>query len=152
MLVWGMRRLLRIMRPPPPITVAGAGAESGLSSEPDAKVLHSGLAAALQVLTGERDPGNAVVRAWQGLQDAAAAAGLDRRPAETTSEFTARILYRSRNSAGPIEILLSLYQRVRFGDHSPDAREIAAAGEALAALIELWRTDLPERRPARRAR
>jgi hypothetical protein len=152
MLVWVVRRILRIMRPPPAITVAGVGSDSGAAGEPDAKKLQSGLAAALQVLTSERDPGNAVVRAWQGLQDAAAAAGLDRRPAETTSEFTARILYRSRQSAGAIDVLQSLYQRVRFGDHFPDAGEIAAARDSLAALVELWRTDLPERRRRRVAR
>ena len=147
------RWILRITRPSPTITVAGAGADSGVPREPDAQVLQTGLAAALQVLTYHRDPGNAVVRAWQGLEDAAAAAGLDRRPAETASEFTARILYRSRDSAAPIDVLLSLYQRVRFGDHSPDAGEIDAARDSLATLVELWRTDLPERRrPARVAR
>jgi hypothetical protein len=92
------------------------------------------------------------VRAWQGLEDAAAAAGVTRRPAETTSEFTARILYRSRDSAEPIDVLLALYQRVRFGGHSPDASEIVAARDSLAALVDLWRTDLPERRPATVAR
>jgi hypothetical protein len=147
-----VRWVLRIARPPSAITVAGTGADSRVSGEPDAKKLRSGLAAALQVLTSERDPGNGVVLAWQGLQDAAAAAGIDRRPAETTSEFTARILYRSRNSAEPIDVLLSLYQRVRFGDHAPDAGEIAAARDSLAALVELWRTDLPERRQRRAAR
>ena len=152
LIVWALRWIVRVTRPPPPITLAAAGADSGVGSEPHAKVVRSGLAAALEIFTSERDPGNAVVRAWQGLEDAAAGAGLHRRPAETTSEFTARILYRSRNSAEPIDVLLSLYQRVRFGDHSPDAGEIAAARRSLAALVELWRTDLPERRPTRALR
>lgn len=144
--------IVRIIQPAPATTVTGAGADSAVAGEPDAQIVQSGLAAALQVLASERDPGNAIVRAWQGLQDAAAAAGLDRRPAETTSEFTARILYRSRRSAEPIDVLLSLYQRVRFRDHFPDVGDIAAARHSLAALVELWQTDLPERRPTTRAR
>jgi hypothetical protein len=152
LLVWLVRWVLRVTRPPAAITVAGVGADSRAPGEPDAQVLQSGLAAALQILISARDPGNGVVRAWQGLQDAAAAAGLERRPAETASEFTARILYRSRNSAEPIDRLLSLYQRVRFGDHSPGPGEIASAHDSLAVLVELWRTDLPERRPTRAVR
>jgi hypothetical protein len=150
-LVWVMRRILRNTRSSPAITLTGMGAD-GVPREPDAQTVHSGLAAALQTLTSERDPGNAVVRAWQDLQDAAAAAGLDRRPAETTSEFTARILYRSRNSAEPIDLLQSLYQRVRFGDHSPDAGEIASARDSLRALVEIWQADLPDRHPTGRPR
>jgi hypothetical protein len=151
-LIWVMRWIRRHTRPSPAITLTGMGADGGVPREPDAQIVHSGLAAALQTLTSGRDPGNAVVQAWQGLQDAAAAAGLNRRSAETTSEFTARILYRSRNSAAPIDVLQSLYQRVRFGDHSPDAGEIASARDSLSALIELWQTDLPDRRPTERPR
>ena len=151
-LIWVMRRILRNIRPSPVITLTGLGADASVPRESDARIVHSGLAAALQILTSERDPGDAVVRAWQGLQDAAAAAGLNRRPAETTSEFTARILYRSRNSAEPIDMLQSLYQRVRFGDHHPDAGEIASARDSLSALVELWQTDLPDRHPTKAPR
>jgi hypothetical protein len=149
-LIWIVWVLLRNTRASAAITLTGLGADASVPRESDARIVHSGLAAALQILTSERKPGDAVVRAWQGLQDAAAAAGLNRRPAETTSEFTARILYRSRNSAEPIEMLQSLYQRVRFGDHHPDAGEIASARDALYALVELWRIDLPDRHPTQR--
>lgn len=142
-----------ITRRAPAISVVRTGADSGVTGEAEARILQSGLAAAIQILTSERNPGNAVVQAWQGLQDAAAAAGLSRRLAETASEFTARILYRSRGSAEPIAVLLSLYQRVRFGEHSPNADEIAAASDSFAILVDLWQADFPERRrPTKAAR
>ncbi len=152
-ILYGVVRWLRhLMRRAPAISVVRTGADAGAPSEADARVVRSGLAAALLILDSERSSTDAVVLAWQGLQDAAAAAGLDRRPAETASEFTARILYRSRGSAEPIAVLLSLYQRVRFGHHAPDATEIAAARHSLATLVELWQADLPERRPKKLVR
>lgn len=141
--------LLRITRRPPAINVTALGADSGMPSEADAKIVKSGLAAALHIINSEQHAGNAVVRAWQGLEDAAATAGLQRRAAETASEFTARILYRSARSAESIAVLLSLYQRVRFGHHAPTAAEIAAARDSLATLVELWQADFPERKPTR---
>lgn len=122
------------------------------TTEADARVLATGLAAAIDVLGAERDVGNAVVKAWQGLEDAAATAGISRQPAETASEFTARILYRSQRSAAPIAVMLTLYQRVRFGEITPHADDIATAQDALATLKSLWDSDLPERRHQRRTR
>ena len=46
----------------------------------------------------------------------------------------------------------SLYQRVRFGHHSPTTDEIAAAADSLATLVELWQADFAERRPTRTVR
>jgi hypothetical protein len=148
-----IRHLIRYLtRRVPLVSVVGTSADSGAPSESDAKIVLSGLASALQILNSERNSSDAVVLAWQGLEDAAAEAGLKRRPAETASEFTVRILYRSRGSAEPITALLSLYQRVRFGHHSPTEAEIAAARSSLAVLLDLWQADFPERRSARAAR
>jgi hypothetical protein len=143
----GMRRLLQhLMRRAPATTVARTAAAAGAPVEANARILHSGLAAAIALLDSDRPPGNAVVQAWQSLEDAASAAGLARRPAETSSEFTARILYRSHRSAAPIAVLLSLYQRVRFGEHEPTPADTAAARDALTLLVSLWQSDMPERR------
>ncbi|MGV3710591.1 MAG: DUF4129 domain-containing protein [Gemmatimonas sp.] len=139
---WFMRRSRRV----PMVHVARIGTDSGVLTEADAKILQSSLAAAIALLSSDRDLSNAVIQAWQGLQDAASTAGLHRRPSETASEFTARILYRSRGSAEPIAVLLSLYQRVRFGGHVPHAGEIAAARQSLAVLVKLWEADFPRRR------
>jgi hypothetical protein len=140
------RWLLRLTRRTPVTTAARTGADTGITTDAEARILQSGLAAAIEILATDRDLGNAVVQAWQELQDAAATAGLHRRPAETASEFTARILYRSRRSGAPIAVLLALYQRVRFGEHLPTTDEITAARDSLAILVELWRADFPERR------
>jgi hypothetical protein len=129
-----------------PTTVPLGSDAAPLVAHADARVLTSGLVAALETLATERNPSDAVVRAWQGLEDAAAAAGLARRPSETASEFTARILYRSQRSAEPIATLLALYHRVRFGEHVPSAQDITDAQASLTVLTELWRADLPERR------
>lgn len=154
MLIAAARWISHLRRRAPTMNVARVGADSRTPSEEDARIVQSGLAAAIDILSseGERDPGNAIVRAWQGLQDAAATGGVHRRPAETATEFTARILYRSRASAAPIAVMLELYQRVRFGEHTPTAAEIATARQSLAILVELWRADFPERRAARAAR
>ena len=142
-----IRWIRHLTRRPPRTNAARIRTDSGVLSEADAQILKSGLAAAIERLSSsDRDLGNAVVQAWQGLEDAAAEAGLHRRPAETASEFTARILYRSRKSTEPIAVLLDLYQRVRFGEHTPDADEIATARHSLEVLVGLWQADFPERR------
>lgn len=145
-----VRRLLGLLRRRETwVTVVGTAADAPAPGEADANVVVSGLASALQVLNSERISSDAVVQAWQGLENAAAAAGLTRRPAETASEFTVRLLKRSRSLAEPVTLLLSLYQRVRFGHHAPTDTDIVAARSALGTLLELWRADLPERRGAR---
>ena len=146
------RWLHQLTRRVPAISVARTGVDSHLPREAEARILQSGFAAAIEILISERNPGNALVQAWQGLQDAAATAGLHRRCAETASEFTARILNRSRRSAQPISVLLSLYQRMRFGEHTPNVSEIAAVRDSLAVLVEIWRADFPERRWSRAVR
>lgn len=146
-LIWTIRWLWILSRRAPKRHVAQLRHDTLVLSEAGAQALQSGLAQAIQILSSEdRDLSNAVVQAWQGLQDAAATAGVHRRPAETASEFTARILYRSRGSAEPISVLLSLYQRVRFGEHTPSAAEIAAARNSLVTLVGLWQADFPKRR------
>lgn len=149
---FALRWLMQRRQPRVARTAIKFGADTDVVIEADARVLETGLAAAIAILTTTRDPGNAVIAAWQALEDAAALAGLTRRPSETTTEFTARILYRSRRSAAPISELLTLYQRVRFGEHQPTTHDINTAAEALTVLVDLWRTDLPERRQAKGAR
>ena len=146
-LLWAaLRWFERRRKPTRTRTVVQIGVEAEVAIEANAHVLETGLAAAISMFSTSRDPGNAVIQAWLALEGATAMAGLRRDPAETTSEFTARILYRSRRSAAPISELLALYQRVRFGDHQPSPQDIVAARSALTILVELWRADLPERR------
>jgi hypothetical protein len=82
-----------------------------------------------RLLTGA--PRNAVVQCWHRFELQAAAAGLARLPAETSSEFTLRMLDLVEADAGAVGRLSALYREARFSEHELDE---GARGEALAAL------------------
>ena len=104
----------------------------------DAPTVLRGIAAALGALDDDREPGDAVVRAWLGLQQAAEDAGLARSPAETPTEFTGRVLSRTGADRAALGTLLGLYLRARFGDDPISAEDAAAARQALQALAASW--------------
>jgi hypothetical protein len=107
--------------------------------EPEPEALLTGIELALRVLDEGRDPADAVVRAWLGLQETAAQAGVVRRPAESPTEFTARILTSALADDRAVRTLLKLYLQVRFGDHPVSSVEVEAARGALADLVASWR-------------
>jgi hypothetical protein len=106
--------------------------------EPDAPALRTGIELALQVLDEQRDPADAIVRAWLGLQETAAESGIVRRPAETPTEFTSRILSRAFADDRAVRTLLRLYLRTRFGDHPVTTEDVAAVRAALQELVRTW--------------
>ena len=117
----------------------GAVLDAGLEPEAaDAPTVLRGIAAALGALDEDREPGDAVVRAWLGLQQAAEDAGLTRSPAETPTEFTGRVLSRTGTDRAALRTLLGLYLRARFGDDVIAAADAVAAREALQALAASW--------------
>jgi hypothetical protein len=118
---------------------------------PSAPVLQRGFARAIDALDSEREPHDAIVKAWLGVQDAAAESGIRRRAAETPTEFTSRILARVPADARAVRTLLNAYLRVRFGDHPVTVRDVAMVREALASLAESWDAVLTERAAARPA-
>ena len=150
-LAWWLQRVLRRHLERTRTRPAALGGTMGAPMHADARIVQSGLASALQILDSDPVSGNAIVRAWQRVEEAAADAGLERRPAETASEFTARILRRSEGAAAPIGVLLSVFQRVRFGHHVPDAHELETARAALLELGAIWQSELPARRASRAA-
>lgn len=79
-------------------------------------------------------PRNAIVECWVLLEDAVAAAGPGRRPAETSAEFTARVI--GEHSVDPVAIdrLAELYREARFSRHELVERHRAEAIGALDAL------------------
>lgn len=84
----------------------------------------------------EGEPRNGIVRCWLLLQDSIAAAGLPPGPAETSTEFTVRVLHALDLDPRAIERLARLYREARFSHHplGEDARaEAAAALDALHA-------------------
>jgi uncharacterized protein DUF4129 len=90
----------------------------------------------LQIERGETN--EAIIACWMRLEDVAAAAGTERRPAETSAELTARVLEEHQVSAGTLAHLSELYREARFSAHAlPDA----SRDEARAALEQI-RTEL----------
>jgi len=105
---------------------------------PDTPALRSGIELALQMLDEQREPGDAIVRAWLGLEETAESAGILRAAAETPTEFTSRILGRAFADDQAIRTLLRLYLRTRFGDHPATSDDVAAVRAALEALVQSW--------------
>lgn len=108
-----------------------------------APVVRRGIARSLEVLQAPRDLDDAVVRAWLGLEEAAADAGVARAPAETPTEFTGRLLSRVPADREAVEVLRALYSRARFGATSSrsvqqDDDDAERARAALRALARSW--------------
>jgi flagellar basal body-associated protein FliL len=106
--------------------------------EPDTPALRTGIELALQVLDEQREPADAIVRAWLGLQETAAESGIVRRAAETPTEFTTRILSRAFADDRAVRTLLRLYLRTRFGDHPVTTDDVASVRAALQELVRTW--------------
>ena len=145
-----VRRLLRARRPRVTALPAGTIGEGiddvRVALQPAAPVLRRAFADAIDALHSERRPADAIVAAWLALQDAAAESGVRRAPAETPTEFTARILARVPADGPAITVLLDSYQDVRFGEHAPTSDDLARVRRALGDLQSSW--DDPAVRPA----
>ena len=95
----------------------------------------------------EGTPRNAIVACWLRLETAAGQAGVARHPAETSTEFTARVLGALAVDAAMFEGFAGLYREARFSRHElgEPARQsaltalrclhqdIAASGAAISA-------------------
>lgn len=106
--------------------------------EPDMPALRTGIELALQALDEHREPGDAIVRAWLGLEETAEQSGIVRGAAETPTEFTSRILSRALRNDRAVATLLRLYLKTRFGDHPATADDVAAVRAALQELVRTW--------------
>ncbi|HEY5224085.1 MAG TPA: DUF4129 domain-containing protein [Microbacteriaceae bacterium] len=103
-----------------------------------APVLKRGFSLAIASLDQEREPHDAIVKAWLGVQDAAAESGIQRRAAETPTEFTSRILRRVPADSAAVGTLLNAYLRVRFGDHPATVQDVERVRAALQSLSASW--------------
>lgn len=82
---------------------------------------------------------NAIVACWMQLEADAARAGLPREPAETSAEYTTRVVAAASIDRAPISDLAALYREARFSAHPMGGRERDRAADALervhAALV-----------------
>jgi hypothetical protein len=104
---------------------------------PDVAAAVIGQAAVQRAALLDGAPRNAIVQCWLQLERDVAAAGLRRDPANTSLEFTERVLARYTVDSEAIEDLAARYREARFSDHQLDESDRDAA---LAALERLHRT------------
>jgi hypothetical protein len=140
-LVWfWLRRRRRDGKPQRFSAVEANADEAEVAAEPapDLPTLRRGLALATEVLGTEREPRDAIVRAWIGLQEAAEDSGMRRRSSETPTEFTSRVFAAVRADRHAADTLLSVYLRVRFGSRPATAEDVRIARDAVATLSATW--------------
>lgn len=123
--------------------------EEAPEPEPDAPTMRRGFAHALAILDEEREPHDAIVKAWLGLQEAAEESGIQRRSAETPTEFTLRIIGRVPADRPAITTLLNSYLRVRFGEHPATDADVETARAAFRSLAASWQASDQARDQAR---
>lgn len=95
------------------------------------------------------EPGDAIIRAWLVLQDAAAESGLRRRPSDTPTDLTMLVLDRTRADPKAARGLLRLYHRARFGTAPMTEADQETALTHLQVLAASW--DAVDRHASSRA-
>jgi hypothetical protein len=101
---------------------------------PIVEALSDVLAETLDDLRGERDPRQAVIRAYARMERTLAARGLPRHETEAPLEYLGRVLDAVQASAHSVRRLTQLFQRARFSTHEIDAGMKEDAIEALSGL------------------
>lgn len=121
-------------------TVSGIGVEPDpVEAEPEVPTMRAGIEAALRSLDEDREPADAIVRAWLVLQEMAAGSGVLREESETPTEFTSRILRGALADDWAVRTLLALYLRARFGNQPVIREDVAMLRQAFQSLVETWR-------------
>lgn len=91
-------------------------------------------------------PRNAIVACWMQLERDATAAGLARHPAETSSEYAARVIAEASVDTAPIHELAALFREARFSRHELGSDHRDAALDALQrveAALAARRREVP---------
>jgi hypothetical protein len=91
-------------------------------------------AAARLALLREGEPRNAIVACWVDLEDSASAAGLPRHPAETSAEYTIRVLHTWDIAPAALGGLAELYREARYSRHPVTEAHRTRAIEQLTAV------------------
>lgn len=145
-LIWLIRTVLDAWRRRPLRATAGAETDVAVvvavttsEAEPDVPLIRRGIAAARTAIQAPAEAGDAIVAAWVGLEETAADSGVGRGTSETPAEFALRMLLRRPAIEEPAQLLLALYEGVRFGGHVADEGDRAQAVRALALIEDGWR-------------
>lgn len=84
-------------------------------------------------------PRDLVLRCWLALEEAAAASGAARRPSDSPTEFTGKVLRSTAADATSVDTLLRLYHLARFSSHPIIDDDVRAARTAVIKLAATWR-------------
>ena len=85
-------------------------------------------------LLRDGEPRNAIVACWVDLEDSASAAGLPRHPAETSAEYTIRVLHTWDVAPAALGGLAELYREARYSRHPVTEAHRALAIEKLTVV------------------
>lgn len=112
------------------------GEEPDLEQEPDqvALLMEATSATSRARALREGNPRNAVVACWVALEDAAERGGLERYAAETSAEFTVRVLQQWEVPTPVVLRLSELYREARFSRHPITEEQRRAAVSALEEI------------------
>jgi hypothetical protein len=110
----------------------------GQPVEPSAPTVREGVTRAQHLLDTVADPTDAVLAAWVALERAAERSGVPRRPADTPTEFTSRVLSGTPADAAAVGTLLGLYHRARFSASGVGPAAVAEARGCLDVLARSW--------------
>jgi hypothetical protein len=80
------------------------------------------------------EPRNAIVACWLRLEDDVAAAGWPRHAAETSAEYTTRVLAAVGLDGEAVTALAALYREARFSTHTLGEADRSRATAALRAV------------------
>lgn len=84
-------------------------------------------------------PRDLVLRCWLALEEAAALSGAARRPSDSPTEFTGRVLRSTDADRRSIDTLLHLYHQARFSTHPLTDDDVRTARTAVVRLAATWR-------------
>ena len=112
--------------------------DTEVNPEAQIPVMSRAASRAREELRAATEPGDAIIKAWLILEDAAASAGMRRLPADTPTDLTMKVLNRTQADPAATRGLLSLYHRARFGTSPMSATDQEQAVGHLEALSRSW--------------
>jgi hypothetical protein len=127
-----VRELISRFRPPP---AARADVDFDILEAPErvADAILDDADDQLALLLGGT-PRNAIVACWDRFEEQGERVGVARKPWETSSEYTIRLLDLVRADPAAVARLERLYHEARFSDHEIDESRRDSAVEALEAI------------------